>query len=298
MISTLHIDWLSITFPIDSEKSVKRLSDIRLWHDLLAPHFTVGRSKWRVSKPLFGYTEAYVSEHGVQAMYGRAEMGLHVIYSGQALQAMYNAGYDTEGIIKNANSLGARCTRCDIALDILDGASGVDVYAANIRVGRAKSASKTWRNLENAEGGKTLYIGSRASERMVRIYDKKAERAAAFVTVDANSWIRAECELKGDRARDFLKACKDNKIEDVMVSHLVSAVDFPTVADWKQATTTGGKWVEPTETHRKDTKTRHWLMSSVALIIAKEAAHDGVFYAKLLTEINSQIEAILGKKDN
>lgn len=293
MISTLHIDWLSLTFPIADEKSAKRFNDIRLWHDILAPHFTIAEAKWRVSKPLFGYSEAYISEHGVQAMYGRAEMGLHIIYSGQALQALNNAGIDTERVIKNAIQLGARATRADVAMDIYNGKATVGTYTNALKSGHCSTGSKQWRTMENALGGFTLYIGSRSSERMVRIYDKKAERAAQYVTVSSDSWIRAEVELKGDRARDFLRACKDNALTDVMNSHLIATVDFPKIPEWMEATRNGAKFVVPTETKRKTTKTREWLIKTVAPILARECAQDGLFLTDFQTEVYAIIEQTL-----
>lgn len=296
MISNLHIDWLSITIPIDSEKSVKKLSDMQLWEDLLGGFFTCDVSKWRPTKPLFGYTEAYQSTHGTIAMYGRVEMGLHVIYSGQALQSLANLDVTAERILSNARDRNAKATRVDIAMDTHNGQATVRSYEMSVRNGQCVTSSKSWRVLESGNGGHTLYIGARSSERMVRIYDKKAERAAAFVEVGSDSWIRIEAELKGQQADNFLKATRDNNLHDVMCGHLIATVDFPKIPDWKEATSGQQVVIEPTATKRKDTKTRHWLMKMVAPVVAREAAQDPEFYAALLTEFNAQIEALLRGK--
>lgn len=298
MQTHLHIDWLSITYPVSDEKSAKRIEDIKLWNDLLGNRFTLDNTEWRVSKPMFGYTSAYISSRGTIAMCGSHQMGIHCIWSGQSLQALEAAGISPEGIIKNANNLGGRATRVDIAIDIYNGRAGVMVYKTAIHHGRCHTSSRSWRTMENGEGGQTLYIGSRASERMVRIYDKKAERAAAFVEVGADSWIRAEVELKGDRARDFLRACRDNDLTDVMQSFLVTTVDFPDITEWQEATRTSGKHVEPTETKRKTTKTRHWLMSVIAPVLARECAQDGLFLVDFQTEVHAQIEKLLSNFDD
>lgn len=298
MFSNLHIDWLSLTIPGFEGVGNKKAGDIRYWNDILGEHMTCDASKWRVAKPMFGYAEAYQSERGTIAMYGTEGMGMHIIYSAQALYALGTAGIYPERIIKNALRNGAKATRADIALDIFDGEASVNSFERCVRARKCRTSSKSWRVLESGDGGHTLYIGSRSSERMVRIYDKKAERAASFVEVGSDSWIRAEVELKGQQAENFMKACKDNDINNVLIGFLTATVDFPTIPDWKAATNTIGAKVEPTETKRKDTKTRHWLMKTVAPVIAREVSQDPEFYASLLTEVNALVERLLGKKDN
>jgi len=296
MQTHLHLDWLSITIPVIHAKQIDALGDMQLWQKSQCGIYTCDTSKWRTSVPQYGYTFAYTSSHGTTVMFGQQSMGIHIIYSGQSLQALEQAGFGAERLIENANKHGAKSTRADIALDIYDGVSSVSSFANALKLGKAVTASKTWRNLENAEGGQTCYIGSRSSERMVRVYDKKAERASAFVEVGSNNWIRIEAELKGDRAKDFMNACRDNELVDVMRSHLQSTIDFPTISDWKRAMESDGVFVEPTETKRKETKTRHWLLSTVANTLANECAEDMEFLAKFQTEVYALIEQRLSKR--
>lgn len=298
MQHNLHIDWLSITIPVNSGDEIDEIGDIERWQKSLGKIYTCDTSKWRVSAPLFSYTAAYTSSHGTIALYGQARMGIHIIYSGQSLQALALKGIDTERLIENAVRMGAKATRVDIALDMYNTSASMRSFQHALETKRAITASRTWRNMQNSEGGHTLYIGSRTSERMVRVYDKKAERAREYEEIGSDSWIRVEAELKGDRARDFLRACENNQLDDVMLSHLIAAVDFPTISDWKDATVATGKAVEPTMTKRKDTKTRHWLKTIVARTIAREVAQDGEFYAELLTEVNALVEEELRNLGN
>lgn len=296
MQSHLHIDWLSITFPIPRGASAEQYDDIQYFRQQIAYNLTRDKSVWRTAKPLFGYTSAYQSGYGTLVMYGKQEMGVHVQYSGQALYMLDINGVEADDIIRNAVSLGARATRADIALDIYNGVSGADSFTNAVKLGKAITSSKTWKNLENEAGGKTCYIGARSSERMVRVYDKKAERASQFIEVSSDSWIRVEAELKGDRAKDFMNACKDNELLDVMRAHLKGAIDFPTIKDWNEALNFDHAVVQPTETKRKDTKTRHWLMSVVANTLANECADDIDFLAKFQTEVYTLIEQKAGKR--
>lgn len=298
MFSNLHIDWISLTIPLKDTKQREALSDIQLWQKSQAKVYTCDSSKWRPTKPMFGYSEAYQSECGTVAMYGRVEMGLHVIYSGQALYQLGVRGIMPEGILENGNRFTGRCTRCDIALDIFDGTATVDTFQSALLKRLAVTTSKTWRTMASSQGGNTLYVGSRASERMVRVYDKKAERAAAFVEVGSDSWIRVEAELKGQQAENFMKALRDNEIEAVMTGHLRSAIDFPSIADWREAMANSGAEVVATETKRKDTKTRHWLLTTVANTLATESADDIEFLTQFNIEVKSLINDILKKRDS
>lgn len=295
MQTNLHIDWLSITIPVVHKKQIDAIGDMERWQKSQCLIYTCDDSKWRTSVPKYGYTAAYTSARGTIAMYGSQSMGIHIVYSGQSLQALEQAGYGAERLIKNAHSHNAKATRVDIALDIYDGRASVSSFANALKLGDAVTSSKTWRNLENAEGGQTCYIGSRSSERMVRVYDKKAERAAALVEVGSSNWIRIELEAKGDRAKDFMNACRDNDIVDVMRSHLRAAIEFPTISDWRKAMETQGVFVKPTETKRKETKTRAWLLGVVANTLANECAEDIEFLSKFQVEVYALIERKAGK---
>jgi hypothetical protein len=295
MHSLLHLDWLSVTIPIDCEGSAERFKDFQLWRDIIAETYTRDGSKWKVSAPQYGYTHAYTSSHGTIAMVGRASMGLHIIYSAQSLQAIVSMGGSVERLIKNVSDMGGRATRVDVALDILDGKSNVDKFTDSVKRGAAITSSKSWRIMAGSEGGNTLYVGSRSSERMVRVYDKKAERAAKYEEVQASNWVRVEVELKGEQARNFMNACGSNDMDEVMKGFLVAACDFSCIPEYKQALSIVEGEIEPTTTKRKDTKTRFWLMSRIAPIIAKECAEDGEFRAKLMTEINALINQLLDK---
>ena len=59
------------------------------------------------------------------------------------------------------------------------------------------------RSKKNGRVGKTIYIGSRSSEKMIRIYDKAAEQNQEGV------WIRYEIETKGDFADKCFRRIKE-----------------------------------------------------------------------------------------
>ncbi len=88
-------------------------------------------------------------------------------------------------------------------------------------------------------GGWTLYVGSRSSERCVRIYDKRAERhERAGIEVGA-PWIRVELEASGDYA-DALAREVLARGASVMIEQLNRHCRFtvPSVSD-------GNRWRHP-----------------------------------------------------
>lgn len=64
--------------------------------------------------------------------------------------------------------------------------------------------------------GKTLYIGSRKSERLIRFYDKKAEQIQKKrkVSKELTSWVRCEAEYHRSFAMCVFNAFCDNSDED------------------------------------------------------------------------------------
>lgn len=97
-----------------------------------------------------------------------------------------------------------RITRCDPALDCLDGQitiqSSIDAYHAGMFNGNGRPPkAKYVQTLGENDDGETLYIGSRQSGKMARIYEKGKQLG------DPNStWVRVEIEyLRKDRHIDL-----------------------------------------------------------------------------------------------
>ena len=96
--------------------------------------------------------------------------------------------------------MGVRASRLDIAMDIF-GSEGLTVPAIANAVEHGdiiavtKKATYT-HGVGGRTSGATLYLGSRTSERMLRIYDKAAEQG-----IDGMKWLRLEFEIKEEQAR-------------------------------------------------------------------------------------------------
>jgi len=138
-------------------------------------------------------------------------------------------------------------TRLDVAID--DHAELVtferlhDAIESGALVSKARQAR--WiigKNAESAERqGWTLYIGTRKSAAMVRIYDKAAERAAAGAEV-GGPWVRVELEAHRKYADALTRAVLDGGPE-VALSQIAERIRF----------------CEPSAT---DTNRRRWPLAS------------------------------------
>lgn len=88
---------------------------------------------------------------------------------------------------------GWNCTRLDFAVDIQDDMWNVADYYTAWKIAHAHNRQKTCAYIEGATGD-TFYIGSRASTKFVRVYDKAGEQGLE------GRWTRVEMECKGEFA--------------------------------------------------------------------------------------------------
>jgi phage replication initiation protein len=113
-------------------------------------------------------------------------------------------------------------TRLDLALDDRRGLVTYERLVAAVDAGALVSRARRcqWtvgRVTDNGLlAGWTLYIGSRTSEALVRIYDKRAERIERAGAVAEGSWVRVELECKGALAEAMAPAVLEHGLEVVI----------------------------------------------------------------------------------
>lgn len=169
---------------------------------------------------------------------GRPEMGIHVDVSGSAISTLLYAwqkkntcktpfdetatiysdlGYSLLLDLLDALSEVASFTRLDLAIDDI----GCNYYSCDdisrlIKNQQVVSRFKKYdiRNpcslSDGTEKGHTIYFGSRSSEIMLRIYDKKLEQLGKNAECPYE-WVRWELELKGDRAKRAVQLLLDTQ---------------------------------------------------------------------------------------
>lgn len=209
------IDWLSFT--IDSTDLIGTLSDFGF--QLL--------DFYECPKGANGYKKM-LSLHAssLRVLYdGNDNMGIHFDCSGSAVPELFR--YYRESCLVETpfgtkaedmdllvlNDLFDRIfshghiTRLDFAIDNMHQIYfRLDELRAIFELGRFSSKFRSWKEIVEKETngariGHTIYMGSRTSDLMLRIYDKKLEHNKRFPEDQIDyDWIRWELELKDDRA--------------------------------------------------------------------------------------------------
>jgi hypothetical protein len=184
---TITIDWLAGTFRSFTNEAETFIRTFASAEDVQA------------SKPRNGYTIAQTDNNGVVLLWNSNDnsMGHHVVFSGSALRNLFEcAGVSSLALLRASIDAGLRISRLDLAKDCtgekIDGQAIYQSLKQGNRAGTARNISR----IENAQGGQTIYIGSRQSERFVRCYDKAAE-TGDFTKL----WWRLEIETKCEVAR-------------------------------------------------------------------------------------------------
>jgi len=154
-----------------------------------------------------------------------SSQGWQIILSGQAL-----GGFDTHGILPAFMDIWrGKITRADFAVDFIWSGCKVEHLAEDYRVEHGLEGVKSF-SFISSKSGSTVYVGSRTSEKMLRVYDKGGEQG---VPID---WLRVEFETKGGNAHRLFEVFLHNHRQvaaemrdflntpDTMVSSLLNLV--------------------------------------------------------------------------
>lgn len=209
--------------------------------------------------PHYGYRTAVEFPCGLSIMYNGATktMGAHYQYSGRALNALRAENVTDIEILEYHAAQGHKCTRIDLALDVKgDELFEVQLSLAvnrNQRSGTARNVNEV-RSLTDA--GRTIYVGSRASDVFTRIYNKAAEQKVS------GYWTRCEVELKGKQAQNAVLTVLAEGLPSVaaICRHLLTVkvgFDFP---GWRDMLT--GRLQSISQSQQPERRTRKWLLET------------------------------------
>lgn len=194
------LDWLR--YSVASDVS---LTSAYLPHPALKP-------SGEILEPLRGYNRAVGLTFGRLDYHTfREDMKIGVQFSGADLLGLTEMGIHHHSLISYAFTLPlCKFTRLDFAVDVFGQGSPEDVFSA-LQAGRFETKAKSYSIIQQFENGPqetdhysagcTLYIGSRQSPKMLRVYDKAAEQGLSGV-----KWLRVELEAKDDYAHQLALA--------------------------------------------------------------------------------------------
>lgn len=207
-----------------------------------------------------------------------------VEFTGRNLSELRSQGLPAIDLLAFAVTAGGRFSRIDLALDIFgQDADPMDIqraWLAGKLVTRAQAVSHIEQQRRDGDGfksdGVTVYVGSRASDRFIRVYDKAREQ-----NLDGVKWTRIEFQVGGDLARVFADVLPNVKLPEFIQTAIRGFCAAPTVP-WYQNALTGLAEDLP-QVPRRDSDRKRWLLKQVlpalqAELVACEQADDWELY--------------------
>lgn len=210
----------------------------------------------------------------------RPEMGEHIIWPGDACD---NCPVDIVTLVNHL--IGARFsfTRIDMAIDAINFKLRPQRATKELKLGRCKTRAKlSPTNSDPRDLGYTQYVGKKASEIYLRIYDKAEEMG-----IDAD-YTRVELVVKGRRAQFAARQIVQSVDYRSMV---VAYADFPSWRQWRRIMD-----ADPVKipSQRQETQTERWLLGTCAPALARVVflADNTGFYEKFTNAFVSHLTAL------
>lgn len=254
MLLTHTLDWL--TFTVEGKRELSEL----FW---LADELFRGATALP-TKANHGYKWAVRTREGFVLQSGvRDDMHTNISCSGSSLSDYSDMWSDWEDHLAEILSSARNVSRIDLAIDIRDKNILPDLVAL-VRAKAYKCAAQSFKVIESDKAGKTLYLGERSSERMMRIYDK-----AAQMNVPTQPWTRLELEVKGEAAKRCAKAIQEHGLFRVCRDWIIAFAWFD-IPVWHSLQVRSFSSYAPSQ--RKASDTRAWLFYTIAPILANLVA--------------------------
>jgi len=181
------LDWLRFS-----------VSDVAAAEQFIDTLYTDGEDWERESiQCLPHYTDAFRFQHGrVDWHERRLEQRVLITMTGADLAGYISTGEDARTLLSAALAArGSKITRLDFAADYMDAPGTPESIKAAHDAGELQTSARhvtvVTSHIDGEQSGITVYIGSRQSGRMLRVYDKAKERGLNGVL-----WTRCELEAK------------------------------------------------------------------------------------------------------
>jgi len=247
---TVTIDWLSFTLKQDTKEARHVLT-------LLNPDGIMEPDNAR-----FGYDRCARTKEGTFILTSDRNpgMGCHAIIPGSALRAYHEHGTPCTTILQAVISAKGKVTRLDVAKDAQDERFNLAEVAQMCSVGQFTGTAQKCATINSSDGGQTLYIGSRQSERFVRVYDKAVESG------QPGDWKRLEMETKGEVARLIADAIVSGGFSlNTILCQSVKKMCNVQHTDWHRILTVDAEFALPKVEKSSDTEA--WINSQVGSAI-------------------------------
>lgn len=217
---SITLDWLAFTFREDT------IGQQEFLHSFASSKGAVEITATN------GYRTAYRSGQGVVVQWNvdRPEMGYHVVIAGSAIRnILQHYQLDQKTLVEKVINAGGSITRLDLAKDLTGEHVSLDKIYQAMERGEYSGSSRKFSQIHSLNGGNTVYVGSRQSEKFIRIYDKASEMG-----LQGQEWKRFELECKGMVARALATLLVQSEqwsgAFDTIARHMV---DLPGLRDYQ-----------------------------------------------------------------
>jgi DNA relaxase NicK len=250
------LDWLSFT--------VKGISDTTVARALL---FGQDMSSYIEVPHMMGYSYAvrHPFGHFIMSNSKRSDMGVHVMFSGGALNELLQGGIDQFKLIRWAISEGAKVTRIDLAVDLYGTPVDLDKLYKSKQVKGQEGAARTRERRTKDDGGYTIYFGSRKSDKLLRVYNKAADMGMPGV-----EWTRFEMEFHRDVANEVAAAVSSMSLDEAMTYTMGLIKGQYNADDALYQELLKSSAIHMATTKDASDSTLDWLMGPVAKTLAKQ----------------------------
>lgn len=233
----IHFDYLSFTFPLGKDYINKANQIMYELCNLF--NFDFENELHHQEYSFNNYSQEYIMGVNVRFRYGGEATKMKVIevdvngnekeevyYSGQlelkgsGCREIENHGFDDYISLFRyiLIDLKGRTTRCDVAIDDKQGDTLTQSYfLKKIKAGEFTSIWKgkgATPRFEISEGT-TVYLGSDSSDRILCVYDKRAERIVRHENFEGDYWIRFEMRFFKQKASELSYFILDNELQDI-----------------------------------------------------------------------------------
>jgi hypothetical protein len=256
--TSFTVDWIAATF--EKDRGMGFVNSVTGYGKMAGVDMRGGK----------GYNAGYEYENGLRVAWHTEfpAQGVHVVFSGSCLRKMYAQDIDWKMLFERIDKFGGRTSRVDLAFDVRGSGLKPEILCKPaLRPYKGKGRTPRMNVLSGSDGSWTLYIGSRSSEKMLRIYDKAKEQGDYV-----GDYVRIELETKGEIGHavgwNFARISKDECVG--MALTLTKGVADFNLAAWDAAL--GGDLVDFSFPQGKQRDTFGWLVNICAPALAKEIA--------------------------
>jgi hypothetical protein len=256
--TSFTVDWIAATFERDGAEM------------FLEGFRSDGEQPPRSANPARGYNKAFEFESGLRYNLHteKPEMGVHVFFTGSVILHYWARGTGWMQIMECVAGWGGRTSRVDLAFDLKGSKLTNEILCQPaLKPYKGGGRKPKFTEVRGGDGSWTTYIGSRTSEKFLRIYDKAKEQGDY-----ESDYIRVELECKGECAHAVgWNFAREGEAECVGMARtlLFGVADFNLPA-WEIGL--NGVLVEFSIPQGKRRDTFGWLIKVCAPALAKEIA--------------------------